>query len=304
MTRLEGNEFIKPLAPDLPDLVGADVRDVPRVLRDIQEDWRNKPKGTISLNRLTAWNLSRCLRRRLDRRVSGTTKSHRSVDVVVTGCEVSLWLAEQFAADLANAFPRLDVRSVSANKILGLFGQDLPVPAIGHPRGKRNDDFTDSIVIVVSHSGGTFAPLASSNLLVSSTSAIFVVASEWDTQIEKQLRAVKGDGAFTSRIFSTDVGVRPAEPCSVSVAATQQLLTQIFMHVSLVILGNKAYANVTARRSPSTTWLSSAVQPPSPSPRSRISSARAPRTAHVSSRRRRSNCERRGTCGQTTCWKA
>ena len=131
------------------------------------------------------------------------------------------------------------------NKILGLFGQDLPVPAIGHPRGKRNDDFTDSIVIVVSHSGGTFAPLASSNLLVSSTSAIFVVASEWDTQIGKQLRAVKGDGAFTSRIFSTDVGVRPAEPCSVSVAATQQLLTQIFMHVSLVILGNKAYANVT-----------------------------------------------------------
>jgi hypothetical protein len=245
MTRLEGNEFIKPLAPDSPDLVGADVRDIPRVLRDIQEDWRNKPRGTISLNRLTAWNLSRCLRRRLDRRVAGTSKSHRSVDVVVTGCEVSLWLAEQFASDLANAFPRLDVRSVSANKILGLFGQDLPVPAIGHPRGKRNDDFTDSIVIVVSHSGGTFAPLASSNLLVSSTSAIFVVASEWDTQIGKQLRAIKGDGAFTSRIFSTDVGVRPAEPCSVSVAATQQLLTQIFMHVSLVILGNKEYSKVT-----------------------------------------------------------
>ena len=245
MTRLEGNEFIKPLAPDAPDLVGADVRDIPRVLRDIQEDWRNKPRGTISLNRLTAWNLSRCLRRRLDRRVAGTSKSHRSVDVVVTGCEVSLWLAEQFAADLANAFPRLDVRSVSANNILGLFGQDLPVPAIGHPRGKRNDDFTDSIVIVVSHSGGTFAPLASSNLLVSSTSAIFVVASEWDTQIGKQLRAIKGDGAFTSRIFSTDVGVRPAEPCSVSVAGTQQLLTQIFMHVSLVILGNKEYSKVT-----------------------------------------------------------
>ena len=252
MTRLEGNEFIKPLAPDAPDLVGADLRDIPRVLRDIQEDWRNRPKGTISLNRLTAWNLSRCLRRRLDRRVAGTLRSHRSADVVVTGCEVSLWLAEQFAADLANAFPRLDVRSVSANKILGLFGQDLPVPALGHPHGAQNDDFTDTIVIVVSHSGGTFAPLAASNLLVSSTSAIFVVASEWDTQIGKQLRAVKGDGAFTSRIFSTDVGVRPAEPCSLSVAATQQLLTQIFTHVSLVILGNEAYVKaagaVIARR--------------------------------------------------------
>ena len=245
MTRLEGTELIKPLAPDLPDLVGADLRDIPRAMREIQEDWRGAPRGTVSLNRLTAWNLSRCLRRRLDRRIAGTSKSHRSVDVVVTGCEVSLWLAEQFASDLAVAFPRLDVRSVSANKILGLFGQDLPVPALGHPRGSRNDDFTDSIVIVVSHSGGTFAPLAASNLLVSSTSAIFVVTSEWDTQIGKQLRAVKGDGAFTSRIFSTDVGVRPAEPCSVSVAATQQLLTQIFTHVCLVILGNEAYVKVT-----------------------------------------------------------
>jgi hypothetical protein len=195
MTRLEGNEFIKPLAPDLPDLVGADVRDVPRVLRDIQEDWRNKPKGTISLNRLTAWNLSRCLRRRLDRRVSGTTKSHRSVDVVVTGCEVSLWLAEQFAADLANAFPRLDVRSVSANKILGLFGQDLPVPAIGHPRGKRNDDFTDSIVIVVSHSGGHVRAAG----LLQPARLLHLGHLRRRQRVghanRKQLRAVKGDGA-------------------------------------------------------------------------------------------------------------
>ena len=38
----------------------------------------------------------------------------------------------------------------------------------------------DSIVLIVSHSGGTFAPLAISNLMPSMTSNIFAVTSEWD----------------------------------------------------------------------------------------------------------------------------
>lgn len=43
---------------------------------------------------------------------------------------------------------------------------------------------------------------------------------------------------LSSRIFTTNVGLRPAEPCSVSVVATQQLLTQILMHVSISLLGD------------------------------------------------------------------
>lgn len=43
---------------------------------------------------------------------------------------------------------------------------------------------------------------------------------------------------LTSRIFSTEVGVRPAEPCSVSVVATHQLLTNIFAFISLTIITN------------------------------------------------------------------
>ena len=85
----------------------------------------------------------------------------------------------------------------------------------------------------MSHSGGTFAPLAVSNLLQASTQDIFVVASEWDTQIGKQLRGLGPEKgfAFDSRIFVTDIGVRPAEPCTLSVVATHQLLTQIFTHL-------------------------------------------------------------------------
>jgi len=46
---------------------------------------------------------------------------------------------------------------------------------------------------------------------------------------------------FASRIFSTEVGVRPSEPCSVTVAATHQLLTQMFEHICLIIIGDAQF---------------------------------------------------------------
>ena len=50
---------------------------------------------------------------------------------------------------------------------------------------------------------------------------------------------------LTSRIFSTEVGVRPAEPCSVSVVATHQLLTNILQHICMTIIGNPQFRGVT-----------------------------------------------------------
>lgn len=78
---------------------------------------------------------------------------------------------------------------------------------------------------------------------------MFVVTSEWDTQIGKQLRAMDAEehgntllrGHVLSRIFSTEIGVRPAEPCSVSVAATHQLLTNLFQYISVVILSDPTF---------------------------------------------------------------
>lgn len=48
-----------------------------------------------------------------------------------------------------------------------------------------------------------------------------------------------------SRIFSTEVGVRPAEPCSVSVVATHQLLTNIFEHICITIISDPHMRHVT-----------------------------------------------------------
>ena len=268
LTLLENNEFIKPLLNDCADPILADIRDIPRICADIQADWR-----TVGLNRMTAWNLANCVRARMKAHVDGNIKCHgNTVDILVTvslpayyclhlqeknllsrnnfwygwgaikGCEVSLWVAEQFAADLQKSFPQLFVKAVSSNKLLGLFGQELSMPCNGFPFSTKTLDMADPIVIIVSHSGGTFGPLACSNLLQSFSSAIFAVTSEWDTQIGKQLRAMYSDDLLSSRIFSTEVGVRPSEPCSVSVVATHQLLTNIYGHICITIISNPSFS--------------------------------------------------------------
>mmetsp|Transcript_19463 Transcript_19463/g.42309 ORF Transcript_19463/g.42309 Transcript_19463/m.42309 type:complete len:1662 (-) Transcript_19463:341-5326(-) len=243
LVQLENNEFIKPLLDDCDDPVLADIKDIPRICSNIQEDWQD-----IGLNRMTAWHLGQCIRQRIQGRVDGTIESHTNqVDILVTGCEVSLWAAEQFVADLQKCFPKLGVKAVSSNKLLGLFGQELAMPSIGFPFSQQTLEMKDPIVIIVSHSGGTFGPLACSNLMQSFSSSIFTVTSEWDTQCGKQLRGMFGDknDLLTSRIFSTEVGVRPAEPCSVSVVATHQLLTNIFEHICVTIISNPHFRSIT-----------------------------------------------------------
>mmetsp|Transcript_4309 Transcript_4309/g.7220 ORF Transcript_4309/g.7220 Transcript_4309/m.7220 type:complete len:1456 (-) Transcript_4309:148-4515(-) len=243
LTTLENNEFIKPLLDDCDDPVLGDIQDIPKICHNIQEDWKD-----VGLNRMSSWHLMQCIKRRLKGKVDGSIENHAGqIDILVTGCEVSLWLAEQFVADLQKCFPKLYVKAVSSNKLLGLFGQELSMPSIGFPYSQKGMDLKDPIVLIISHSGGTFAPLACSNLLQSFSSSIFAVCSEWDTQVGKQLRSIYSGGLdlLTSRIFSTEVGVRPAEPCSISVVATHQLLTNIFEHICMTILGDPNFRYVT-----------------------------------------------------------
>ncbi|KAK1740349.1 hypothetical protein QTG54_009299 [Skeletonema marinoi] len=243
LVTLENNEFIKPLLDDCDDPVLGDIQDIPKICHNIQEDWKD-----VGLNRMSSWHLMQCIKRRLRGKVDGSIENHAGqIDILVTGCEVSLWLAEQFVSDLQKCFPKLYVKAVSSNKLLGLYGQELSMPTIGFPYSQKGMDLKDPIVLIISHSGGTFAPLACSNLLQSFSSSIFAVCSEWDTQVGKQLRSIYSGGLdlLTSRIFSTEVGVRPAEPCSISVVATHQLLTNIFEHICMTILSDPNFRYVT-----------------------------------------------------------
>ena len=86
--KLEDNEFVFPLPPTSKDPVAVDLSEIPKVIKAMNDDWHNNPKGTISLNRFTAWNLVKeskagCENERM-------AVEYNSVDVMVTGCEVSL----------------------------------------------------------------------------------------------------------------------------------------------------------------------------------------------------------------------
>ena len=162
-------------------------------------------------------------------------KSLPSVRCIVVA-QVSLWVGEQFASDLATLMPNMSVKCLSSNKILSLLGQNLPGPQTGFDFSEETWDISNAVVLIISHSGGTFAPLAVSNLLQSQTQNIYVLTSEWDTQIGKQLRQIGATGSFASgemksRVFSTGIGIHAAEPCSLSVAVTHQLCTQLLLYL-------------------------------------------------------------------------
>ena len=230
VVRLHNNPLIMPLSPRVKDPVGQDLVDLPGVLERIVDDWDDP---SDSLNRITAWTFVNKLKARL--RMYAAGEHDGSVDLLITGCEVSLWMGEQFAADLHTAFPQLSVLTLSANKVLGLLGQTFPVPQAGFQFTAQSFNLRKSIVLIITHSGGTFASLNCANLLAAFTTDIFAVTSEWDTQVAAAVRAHnmpgRGSWNFASFVFTTFAGSRPAEPCSLSVAATHQLLTQLLLYV-------------------------------------------------------------------------
>ena len=231
LLQLDGSPFVSAIPPRVSDPVGKDIKDLPSVLANIQTDW-DQPVG--SLNRMSAWTFTHLLRKRM--RAHDNKTHDGSVDVLIAGCEVSLWVGEQFAADLHRVFPKLRIVTYSANKLLGLLGQSFPIAQTNFPFHAGSHNLNQSLCLLVSHSGGTFATLACSNLLRSFTPHIFAVTSEWDTQIARSIRnGTSGGGKkgmqVRSYVFETHVGLRTAEPCTISVAATHQLLTQILLYV-------------------------------------------------------------------------
>ena len=243
--QLGDNPYVSPI-PQLggEDPVGRDLADLNSVLQRIHDDWHAPEE---SMNKLSAFTLQRELRKRMIAHERG--EHDGSVDLLIAGCEVSLWVGEQFAADLHKVFPKLRIVTLSANKLLGQLGQGYPTPQTGFAFHETSHDFSDCCALLISHSGGTFATLNVANLLKGFTSTIFCVTSEWDTQVARAVRSgppgISGTvfkpgfktgkptvcWSFDSYVFVTLCGMRPAEPCSLTVAATHQVLTQILLYL-------------------------------------------------------------------------
>ena len=101
------------------DPIAQDIRDIPRICRQIQDDWRGFGKKT-SLNRLTAWNFTKCLQKRMQSlQNQSVERQSGTIDILLTGCEVSLWY-ETISIVLCLYF--LSINNVPLNAHLSFLG--------------------------------------------------------------------------------------------------------------------------------------------------------------------------------------
>ena len=208
------------------DPVGADIEAIPAVLARIRDEWSH----ASSLNRLTATAFARIL---VEKMALNTALEMRDIDLLVVGVETSLWLAEQFVADLRRALPKVAAEAISANKITQMLGCDADIAPTGFamnssalPARLRN-----SMVLVVSQSGQTFPGLHATRLLRHMVGErVFVLTGEYDTKMglvvgQDMARAEP----FCARIFSNYSGWRPAEPTTVAAVAAHATLTELLL---------------------------------------------------------------------------
>jgi hypothetical protein len=111
---LLGNPLVQPLpllsGAALNDPVGADIEAIPAVLARVREEWQHAD----SLCRMSGTSFARLL---LEKMALNAAHETRDIDLLVVGVETSLWLAEQFVADLTRALPKVSAQAVSANKL-------------------------------------------------------------------------------------------------------------------------------------------------------------------------------------------
>ncbi|CAI5468363.1 unnamed protein product [Closterium sp. Yama58-4] len=241
-------------APSPPrDLVEADLRAIPRVLEAIRADWED-PR---SLNRRTAAALVAMLQAKAEAAVAAGEAaggmSRKEIDVLVTGVETSLWVGEQFAADLQNCFPQLRVVAVSANKVIGVMGNARgAISTAGFALSRLGAALPtrQAIVLALSQSGQTFPTLHATRILAKHCPGrVFVCTGMLDckmaTAVGLSLAAAasaaggSGDGgAWCARVFHTHAGWRSAEPATVSAVACHATLTELLLHAARTLRSN------------------------------------------------------------------
>jgi hypothetical protein len=161
------------------------------------------------------------------------------------GVEASLWVAEQFAADLRTIFPQLNILTVSANKLLGLADDaagKVFFPGTDAIMKRRIDDYTCALLI--SQSGQTFATLHATRKVASLVGdRMFLLTGCFNSKMEVAMKEdyqLRGKVYGKNRVFNNYSGYRPAEPTSAAIVATHHTLTRLLLH--LVVTTRSTYA--------------------------------------------------------------
>jgi hypothetical protein len=231
---LQGNSYIMPPTTSTRDPVEQDIQEIPQVLQSIETSWRDP----ASFNRQSADYLAELLiakakswekkqRATIDIKLDREA-TDRSVDLLITGVESSLWLGERFAQDLITIFPALKVATISANQVLRKLQSDSNRLHLGK----------NSIVLAIGQSGQTFPTLQATHAFEQlrrqgSIGALLVMTGEicslMGTAIEQYYYPTS---SFTRRIFINGSGRRTAEPATIAVAAAQATLTELLLYLA------------------------------------------------------------------------
>jgi hypothetical protein len=212
------------------DKVLGDLKDIPRVLSLIQEDWRD----SCGLNRRTGSQFYSMLEQLVSERASGAA-GRLEVDVLVTAVEASLWIGEQFASDLQGLFPSLRVVPVSANKVIGVLSNDRgSAPMTGFSFCSLTMSLKRTMVVAISHSGQTFPTLhATHSLRRICGNRVFVLTGSVDSKMAAAVgRMPQKDAPWIGRVWHTFCGWRPSEALTVSTVACHQSLSELLLYLA------------------------------------------------------------------------
>ncbi|GAQ85582.1 putative type II Glutamine amidotransferase [Klebsormidium nitens] len=241
-TAVSDNEYLPfKIPPPVKDVVGQDIADIPAVISEIRAQWADK----LSLNRRTAAAFFDALKGRV-LEYHREHKREMVIDVVITGCESSLWIAEQFASDLMNMFPQLYVAAISSNKVIQILGSNKGrISAAGFAFGSLAQYLDTAVVLCISQSGQTFPTLHATRILLKQCPGrVFVCVGMIDSKMSEVVGQSSTKGApFCARIFTNCAGWRVAEPASVSCVATHQTLTELMLFLARQMQVNFGLAN-------------------------------------------------------------
>jgi len=209
------------------DIIESDLQDVPSVLSEIDDCWED----CFTMNRISGVKFANCIGYLINQRfVKGP-----DIDVLIIGIEGSLWLGQQFAADLSRLFPRLNVMAISSNWVLGMLQ-----PAHGHiePMNwtlpQRNFKLSPhAVVLACSQSGTTYPTVWAARLLARTSDVVhmFAMSGDFDTVLAISISDDPQGGGFRGNLFSTLSGVRPAEPSTLATMAMHHTLTQLLVFI-------------------------------------------------------------------------
>jgi len=214
------------------DPIEKDLNDVPDLIEEIDSTWSDR----TSLNRVSALKIARCLHYLLTNREE---KKDGEIDVLIYGIENSLWLGQQFGADLARIFPNLKIVCLSSNWIVGMLQKaEGRVDAVNWTLNPDNIKVArHGVCLAVSQSGTTYPTVWASRLLCRFTelSHMFALSGDFDTVLANSIGQSNDSVAFSGNLFSTLSGLRPCEPSTVATLGMHHTLTHLLLYVARYI---------------------------------------------------------------------